>query len=169
MLGSQRKEIAMPNVMSVLKQEISRLARKEAKAMVAPVRKPSGATRKALADLKRRIGELEKETRRLGNLLAQVPVPQEEKAAGAGTWISGKGVRSLRHRLGLSQVEMAKLVGVTPNAVCMWERKPGMLRLRAKTKASVMAIRHWGAREAKAKLAEMTPAKRPAAKRRARK
>jgi DNA-binding transcriptional regulator YiaG len=146
--------------MSVLKAEISRLARKEAKAIVAPIRKPSGATRKALADLKRRVAALEKAVKQANAALAKIPVPQPEPAAGKRNWISGKGVKSLRRRLGLSQEAFAKLVGVTPNAVYVWESKPGMLRMRETTKAAVMAVRGLGAREAKVKLAEMGKAKK---------
>ena len=51
------------------KSEVTRLARKEAKAAVAPIRKPSGANRSALADLKRRVAALEKENRRFSDLL----------------------------------------------------------------------------------------------------
>ena len=46
------------------------------------------------------------------------------------------------------------------NAVYIWERKPGMLRMRDATKAAVMAVRGLGAREAKARLAEMVPVKK---------
>ena len=74
--------------------------------------------------------------------------------------ISGKGVRSLRQKLGLSQEAFAKLVGVSPNCVYQWESKPGMLRLRANTRAAVLAARGLGAREAKAKLAEMATVKK---------
>ena len=40
----------MPNVMKVLKDEISRISRKEAKAAVSPVRKPSVRLRKHVAN-----------------------------------------------------------------------------------------------------------------------
>jgi len=39
------------------------------------------------------------------------PEPQADSAK-AKWWISGKGVRSLRQKLGLTQEEFAKLVGV---------------------------------------------------------
>jgi hypothetical protein len=42
------------------RDEVCRLARKKAKAAVALTRKPAGATRSALADLKRRVAALEK-------------------------------------------------------------------------------------------------------------
>jgi len=41
----------MPNIAKAFKDEIVRLSRKEAKAAVTPVKKPSLAARKALADL----------------------------------------------------------------------------------------------------------------------
>ena len=143
------------------KDEVTRLARKEAKAAVAPIRKPSGANRSALADLKRRVSALEKETRRLAALLAKCPQPEPVAATiSPRNWISGKGVRSLRQKLGLSQEAFAKLVGVTPAGVYLWESKPGMLRMRDATKAAVFAVRQLGAREAKQKLAEMAPVKK---------
>ena len=53
----------------------------------------------------------------------------------------------------------AKLVGESSNAVYQWESKPGMLRLRNNTRAAVFAARQLGAREAKARLAEMAAKK----------
>ena len=157
----------MANVITALKAEIARIARKEAKALTAPLRKPANATRLTLADLKRRVAALEQENKRMAVLLSKVPQPepQEEPAKPKG-WISGKGVRSLRQKLGLSQEAFAQLVGVSPNAVYQWEHKSGMLRLRANTRAAVMSVRELGAREAKAKLAEMAAAKqaKPAGK-----
>ncbi len=157
----------MSNVITVLKAEISRIARKEAKQAVAPFRKPTTSARRTFADLKRRVVTLEKECRRLAALLAKVPQPEPAEVSAKG-WISGKGVRSLRQKLGLTQEEFAKLVGVSSQGVYVWERKPGMLRLREATKAALMAVRGLGAREAKARLAEMTPAKKAKAGKRGR-
>jgi DNA-binding XRE family transcriptional regulator len=154
----------MPNLMPILRSEISRLARKEAKAAASPLRKPSVAARKAFAGLKRRVASLERETKRLAALVAKIPVPQPEPSAGARNWISGKGVKSLRRRLGLSQEAFAKLVGVTSNAVYVWESKPGMLRMREATTAAVMSVRGLGAREAKKRVEEMGKAEKTGAK-----
>jgi len=154
----------MANVITALKAEIARIARKEAKALTAPLRKPANATRLTLADLKRRVAALEQENKRMAASLSKVPQPEPQEepatAAKAKGWVSGKVVRSLRRKLGLSQESFAQLVGVSPNAVYQWERKSGMLRLRSKTQAAVMAVRGLGAREAKAKLAEMAAAKK---------
>ena len=158
----------MSNIITALKAEIARIARKEAKQAVAPLHKPTVGARHVLADLKRRVAALEKENKRMAALLSKIPQPEpKEEPAKAKGWISGKGVRSLRQKLGLSQDAFAKLVGVSPNCVYQWESKPGMLRLRENTRAAVFAARDLGAREAKDKLAAMATAmKAPAGKRR---
>ena len=150
----------MPNVMKVLKEEISRISRKEAKAAVSPVRKPSARYRKDIADLKRRMALQEKANKQLQGRLAKVeaaqPAAPTAEPAGRG-WISGEGIKSLRKRLGLSQADFARLVGVSDQAVCIWENKSGMLRLRDSTKTSVFAVRGIGVREAKRRLEAMEP------------
>jgi DNA-binding transcriptional regulator YiaG len=151
----------MPNVVQVLKAEITRLARKEARAAVAPIRRPSVRLRKEVADLKRRVALLQQENKQLLARLTRIettlpaPAPATEKKA----WISGKGVRSLRKRLGLTRAAFAKLVKVSDNAVYIWESKPGMLKLRDTTKAAIFSVRGLGAREARERLEEMKPKK----------
>ena len=135
------------------RDEVTRLARKEAKAAVAPIRKPSGANRSAVADLKRRVAALEKETRRLAALLAKIPPPAATPAAGdQKARITGKGMRALRRKLRLSGAELGQLVGITGAAVYAWEKRNGPLRVRPTTRAAILSIRTLGAREAKAQL-----------------
>ena len=121
--------------------------------------------RKDIADLKRRMVALEKVNKQLQARLAKIeaaqPVAPATEPAGRG-WISGKGIRSLRKRLGLSQAGFAKLVGVSgQKTVYMWESKPGTLKLRGATKGKVLAVRGIGAREAKRRLEEMKAKKAP--------
>ena len=56
----------MPNLSTILKGEITRLARKEVRAATAPVRKPYAAARRSIAELKRRVTEIEKQVKRYG-------------------------------------------------------------------------------------------------------
>ena len=106
----------MANIITALKAEIVRLARKEAKALTAPLRKPANATRLTLADLKRRVAALEQENKRMAASLSKVPQPEPQEepatAAKAKGWVSGKGILSMRRKLGLSQEAFAQLVGV---------------------------------------------------------
>ena len=157
----------MPNVMKVLKAEISRISRKEAKAAIGPVRKPSVKVRRDMAALKRRMASTEKAVREIQALLnrLETAIPTTPPEQTSREWISGRGIKSLRKRLGLSQVEFAQLVGVSAQAVCVWESKAGMLTLRKATKAALFAVRNIGAREAKNRLAK-SEQKKPAKKRR---
>ena len=65
----------MPNVMSALKSEISRLARKEAKQVVAPVKKVSANYRGLIAGLRKQIDALQNEVAALRRA-----APKAEKA-----------------------------------------------------------------------------------------
>lgn len=145
----------MPNVAKILKEEISRIGRKESKAAFTPLRRRTIKVERSTADLKRRMALLEKENKQLQNRLAkieaaQLATPSPEKAERA--WITGKGIKSLRRKLGLSQAKFARLAGVSNQAVYTWEKKSGMLKLRGKTKAAIFSIRGIGAREAKRRL-----------------
>ena len=146
----------MSNIAKVLKAEIMRISRKEAKGATQGIGKTNTWLRKIVADLKKRVVLLEKENRRLAATMKkyQVESPQKPDEETSKARLTSKGIRSLRGRLGLSQAGFAKLVGVTPHAVYLWENKEGALSLRDKTKAALLSVRGLGAREAKEKLAE---------------
>jgi predicted lysophospholipase L1 biosynthesis ABC-type transport system permease subunit len=55
---------AMANIASVLKSEIARLARREIKAEITPLKKAASQYRSSIAALKRQIQDLEKQLRR---------------------------------------------------------------------------------------------------------
>ena len=151
----------MPNIAKVFREEISRISRHEAKVAVTPIRKPTVRLRKDVASLKTRLAALEKAHKELQAIAAKCqatqPAPVPETAEKG--WISGKGVKTLRKRLGLTQGEFAKLVGVSTQSVVVWESKSTMLKFLDKTKAAVFAVRGIGAREAKARLAALAPVK----------
>ena len=148
------------NVMSVLKAEISRLAKKEAKQVVSPVKKASATYRGLIAGLRKQVNALQKEVAVLKRAMPKAEKVLEAKTAPEGRfWITGKGVRKLRKRLGLTQAVFSKLVGVTPNAVVLWERKDGKIGLRKATAGRLQEIRGKGKRE----VAGMLP-KEPKAK-----
>ena len=60
--------VRMPNIASVLKEEVTRLARKEVRAATAALKKAVVAYRADIAELKRRSGALEKQLRRLARM-----------------------------------------------------------------------------------------------------
>jgi len=148
----------MSNVVKILKAEIARISKKEAKSATQAIGKSNTWLRKTVADLKRRLVLLEKENKRLGATLKKYQVAQPENAdqeEGKKARFTSKGILALRKKLRLSQADFGKLLGTTPHAVYLWEKKIGALNLRDKTKAAILSVRELGAREAKEKLAEL--------------
>lgn len=144
----------MPNIASVLKVEVLRLAGKAVRSAVHPLRSEKIALKKAVRDLRKRVLRLEKdnelllaEQERYRKLLVSV-IP----ADALRIRVTAKGMRSLRRKLGLTQVEFAKLLGVTSQTIWMWERKRGSLRVKDETKKRIYAARDIGAREARRRI-----------------
>jgi DNA-binding transcriptional regulator YiaG len=149
---------AMSNVEKILKAEIARISKREAKSATQGIGKSTAWLRKTVADLRKRVVLLEKEKKRLAAAMKKYQAAQPEKVdmeEGTKARFSSRGIRALRKKLRLSQVDFGKLLGTTPGAVHLWEKKEGALNLRDKTKAAILSIRGLGAREAKEKLAEL--------------
>ena len=58
----------------------------------------------------------------------------------------------LRRRLGLTQVEFGRLMGVSGQAVLNWERKGSRVRMRSANLAALAGIHKIGKREARRRL-----------------
>jgi DNA-binding transcriptional regulator YiaG len=142
----------MPNIGHVFKTEIVRLARREAKALTEPLRKDLRASRRAAVALRRELAQVKKQVAELSRRQPAADAAQPAAPASSRAWISGKGVRALRRKLGVTQQDFAKLARVSPIAVFKWEKQDGKLLLRRKSLANVMALRGLGAREARARL-----------------
>src|SRR5512136_1092433 len=148
----------MSNVVKILKAEIARISKKEAKSATQGIGKSNAWLRKVVADLRKRVLMLEKENKRLAATVKKYRVAKPEETdqeEGRKARFTSRGIRSLRKKLRLSQADFGKLLGTTRHAVYMWEKKAGALNLRDKTKAAILSIRGLGAREAKDKLKEL--------------
>jgi DNA-binding transcriptional regulator YiaG len=148
----------MSNVVEVLKAEIARISKREAKSATQGIGKSNVWLRKSVADLRKRVVLLEKANKGLAAAMkkyhmAQPQLPDAEE--GKRARFTSRGIRALRKKLGLSQADFGKLLGTTPGSVHLWEKKDGTLNLRDKTKAAILPIRGLGAREAKEKLEEL--------------
>ena len=149
----------MPNIGALLKEEIRRLAKKEARSLMAKIRKDSAKLKRTAAEHKRRLAVLERDNHRLV-AEADVRLTQGVKASPeelATARVGAARVRALRKRLRLSQAEFGQLLGVSLSTVFLWESKQGRLNLRDKTKAAIVAARKLSAKEAKRKLELMAP------------
>ncbi len=147
----------MPNIASILKSEISRVARKEIRAEVLTLKKAVGSQRKEIAALKQRAQSLEQTLRKLGRgqRAAPEPVAAEEGDSGVRRF-SAKGLLSLRTRLGLSAAECGALVGASSQSIYNWEQ--GKARPSARHLPAIAALRGMGKREATTRLAAIAEA-----------
>jgi DNA-binding transcriptional regulator YiaG len=141
----------MPNIASLLKSEISRIARKEIKAEITALRKAATTHRSEIAALKRRVQSLEQQVKRVGRVTSRpAAAPDEDDSAASGLRFSAKGLKSLRQRLGLSAAECGLLVGASDQSIYKWEE--GKVRPRARHLPAIAALRGLGKKEAAAKL-----------------
>lgn len=145
----------MPNIAKLLKEEIQRLARSEIKSATAILKKDNTVLKRTVADLKRRLTKLESAAKRvIPKAEARTPKITKDAPSEVKARITGKMIRSIRSRLGLSQDAFAKLVGVSSQAVYQWERKDGRLDLRGDSKAAIVGIRKLGKREVAQRLGQ---------------
>lgn len=153
-----RHNSAMPNIASLLKSEISRVARKELRAELGALKKASSAYRSEIAALKRRAQALEQELRRLARTNGRAPAaaaPDADGGAGKARF-SAKGLASQRKRLGLSAADCGRLVGASGQSVYKWE--DGKAKPRAKHLPALVALRTMGKKEAARRLAALDEA-----------
>ncbi len=140
----------MPNLAAVIKEEIRRLARKEARAETSVLKKQSAQYRSAIAALKRQVDSQAKALAFLEKQERKRVGPGPAKPLTDGARFSAKSVSAHRRRLGLSQVDYGKLVGVSKLTIYNWEQ--GNTRPREEALASLVALRDIGKREALKRL-----------------
>jgi DNA-binding transcriptional regulator YiaG len=140
----------MANLASTLRDEISRLARKEIRQQVDPLKKSNAQLRRTVASLKSELADLQRTMRflqtREKRRLEAPPQPDETKAVR----FSPNWLKADRKRLGLSAEDYGRLVGVSSVTIYSWESgksKPSAQRL-----AAWAEVRGIGKREARQRL-----------------
>ncbi|TWO69123.1 helix-turn-helix transcriptional regulator [Caenimonas sedimenti] len=141
----------MPNIASVLKDEITRLARKELKSETASLKKAVATYRHEIATLKRKVAALEKQVRRVEPKAPRTSLqgPQDDE----GLRFRAAGFAQHRKRLGLSASDVGKLIGASQLSVYKWES--GKAKPRRSYLPAIAALRRMGKREATKRLAEL--------------
>lgn len=144
----------MANLAQALKNEISRIARRESKAIVEPIKKANAdlrgtvsALRRQQASQEREIAQLRKQLGKASHAAAKAAEPDEQ---GTRHRISSKGIKALREKLGLSAERLASLVGVSGQTIYLWER--GKTSPRAKPLSALVQLRGMGKKEVQALL-----------------
>lgn len=140
----------MTNITSLLKSEISRLARKEVRSEIDSLKKAAAHYRTDISALKRALAAQEK----LINRLRKTETSASNAASDENPKLRFRaaGFASLRKKLGLSAAEMGKLLDVSLQTIYHWEK--GQAKPRASQLQGIAEVRKLGKRGAAARLAE---------------
>jgi DNA-binding transcriptional regulator YiaG len=138
----------LPNIASVLKDEIVRLARKEMRSETEALKKASTHYRSEISALKKRLAALEQQLARQQKNSAKAEVPPSDTPT--RTRYSAKGLRARRQKLGLSAADFGALLGVTAQTIYNWEAET--TRPREQQMAAIAALRGIGKRALSARL-----------------
>lgn len=142
----------MPNVGQVLREEISRLARKEIRSVCDPLRKQVLTLRKTVRDQQGTIAQLEKSLSKMVEQTASetgtgLYAPAAEEEGSSRVRVTAASIRRHRHRLGLSQAQLGKLLSVSTNTIVRWEK--GTSHPRSQHRTALSRLRGMRAREVK--------------------
>jgi DNA-binding transcriptional regulator YiaG len=140
----------MPNIASVLKQEIARVARREIRGQIETLRKASAQQRRGIAALKRSIASLERQVGTLAGSIHKSAAAPVEDGSEQRVRFSPKGIRSMRRKLGLSAGEFARLVDVSAQSIYNWERE--VTRPRTAQVKALAELRGMGKKEVASRL-----------------
>jgi len=142
----------MPNIGTVLKDEITRVSRKAVRGETQALKKSVTQYRSQIAELKRRMQALEKQVQRLGKARGRAAAEPsgEEAEEGSHLRFSAKGLAAHRRRLGLSAAALAKVLGVSALSIYKWES--GKVRPRARQIEAIASLRTMGKREVAQRL-----------------
>jgi cell division protein FtsB len=147
----------MPNIGTLLKEEIVRLSRKETRSQVDPARKAGVQQRKEIAGLKRQVAQLERQVSLLARKVLGAAAVAKPDADAKRVRFTAKGLRAQRDRLDLSAADFGALLGVSAQSVYNWVRE--LAHPRGGQVSKLAALRGIGKREAAARLAQLAAAK----------
>ena len=142
----------MAKIESIIKSEITRLARHEVRTVFRPLRKEVWGMKLNLSTLIKNFTILDRLAKEASKGQKTEPKleasPEEVKASR----LTPERIRGLRMKLGISQRELGVLVGATNGAVLSWEK--GKFKPQGEKKAALVALRKVRKRDVKKLLAE---------------
>ena len=147
----------MPSIGAVLREEISRLSRKEVRSQVDATKKATTQHRRHIAALKRQVAQLERQVALLARRALATPQAVSTASTATRPRFVAKGLRSQRQRLGLSAIDYGKLLGVSAQSVYNWEHESASPRDAQLSRLA--ALRGIGKREAVERLKRLRSAK----------
>jgi len=143
----------MPNIGTVLRAEISRLSRRENRSQGEATRKATAQHRRDIATLKRQVAQLQRQVTQLSRKVLDTASAEASEPTTKRVRFAAKGLRSHRKRLGLSQTDFGKLLGVSAQSIYNWESESA--HPRNEQLAKLAALRGIGKREAGERLKQL--------------
>lgn len=112
----------MSDIATALKAEVVRLARKEIRAQLEPLKQTIAASRSQISAMRAEIIALQKQLKQAGKQpRTSKQTSVEDGSKETRQRFTAKGFHTLRIRLGLSYEEMGKLVGASDQSIRKWE------------------------------------------------
>jgi putative transcriptional regulator len=141
----------MGKVEEALRSEVIRLVRRELRNVVVPLGRQVRELRRRMGPVTRAVARLERlaavQEREIRARRERLEVSEEDATRAR---LSAGLIRKLRLRLGVSQSQLAALVGVSTTAVTQWER--GAITPRGQNRAALVALRRVGRRDVRRML-----------------
>lgn len=143
----------MPNIASVLKEEIARVARKAIRAETEKLKKASSAYRAQIAELKRQVSALHRQLAQVAKVSGHARPVAAAPVDASNVRFSPVRLKRHRERLDLSAEKFGQLFGVTGQTIYNWEAgtRPGKDHL-----VMIAHLRKLTKRRAHAQLASLS-------------
>lgn len=142
----------MPNIATILKNEIQRLAKKEVKTATASLHKTIISLRKQISALKKELTITAKSAKVMTKSAKLAKENSAEEAKAPRVRPTGKTIASLRQKFGMTQGDFGKLLDVSNATILKWEKTEGALNMRTASRQAFINIQKLGAKAARAHL-----------------
>lgn len=162
----------MPNLANVIKVEIARISRKEARSETTPLQLAVTKSKRDIALLKRQVEALHKQLHQTQKALAKIAssstalkpttkgvnTASEPETTGKSPKVrfSAERLKAHREKLSLSAQEYGQLVGASGQSIYKWETERAFPR--ARQLAGIAEVFKLSKAQARKKLDELTPA-----------
>jgi len=143
----------MPSFSSMLRDEIERVVRGQVEQITAKLVKSNAQLHREVIELRRRVRALElRAVRQDVTPAGKTPISEADLKEMKRQRPTSAMIKQLRKQLEVSQRELALLLGVSTQAVYLWERQKGRLNLRDRAKTALFEVRKLSREEARKRL-----------------
>lgn len=145
----------MSTIAAFLKEEISRIARKELRTETNALKKTNSRYRSEIAELKRRVADMERQVKVLHKQVCP-SMSSVVKQSDRELRFSSGGLKKLRKRHGLSAAALGKIVGASLQTIYNWES--GKTRPPKEQIVKIAVLRKMSTRDVQQRLGLMRSA-----------